>query len=122
MTKKRIVMYPASMKEMDALGQRLKDARLRRRFSMETVCARADISRPTLYKVEKGDPTVAIGIYVNELRVLGLIEDLGMIAKEDTIGRRIQDEMLPFRKRAPRRKLQKEDDISTPPVTTGDPP
>lgn len=107
MTKKRIVMYPASMKEMDALGQRLKDARLRRRFSMETVCARADISRPTLYKVEKGDPTVAIGIYVNVLRVLGLVEDLGIIAKEDAIGRRIQDDTLPNRKRAPRRKSLK---------------
>lgn len=104
MTKKRIVMYPASMKEMDALGQRLKDARLRRRFSMETVCARADISRPTLYKVEKGDPTVAVGIYVNVLRVLGLVDDLGMIAKEDAIGRRLQDDSLPHRKRAPRRK------------------
>jgi transcriptional regulator with XRE-family HTH domain len=104
MTKKRIVMYPASMKEMDALGQRLKDARLRRRFSMETVCSRADISRPTLYKVEKGDPTVAIGIYINVLRVLGLVEDLGMVAKEDAIGRRLQDEALPHRKRAPRRK------------------
>jgi len=97
-------MYPASMKEMDALGQRLKDARLRRRFSMETVCGRANISRPTLYKVEKGDPTVAIGIYVNVLRVLGLIADLGVIAKEDAIGRRIQDDALPYRKRAPRRK------------------
>ncbi|MHB8057091.1 MAG: helix-turn-helix domain-containing protein [Desulfuromonadaceae bacterium] len=97
-------MYPASMKEMDALGQRLKDARLRRRFSMETVCSRADISRPTLYKVEKGDPTVAVGIYINVLRVLGLVEDLGMIAKEDAIGRRLQDEALPHRKRAPRRK------------------
>lgn len=104
MTKKRIVIYPASMNEMDALGQRLKDARLRRRFSMETVCARADISRPTLYKVEKGDPTVAFGIYVNVLRVLGLIEDLGIIAKEDAVGRRIQDDTLPHRKRAPRRK------------------
>ncbi len=104
MAKKRIVMYPASTEEMDALGQRLKDARLRRRFSMDTVCARADISRPTLYKVEKGDPTVAIGIYVNVLRVLGLVEDLGIIAKEDVIGRRLQDESLPNRKRAPRRK------------------
>jgi len=104
MIKKRIVMYPTSMKEMDALGQRLKDARLRRRFSMETVCARANISRPTLYKVEKGDPTVAIGIYVNVLRVLGLVADLGMIAKEDAVGRRIQDDALPYRKRAPRRK------------------
>jgi len=89
---------------MEALGQRLKDARLRRRFSMETVCARADISRPTLYKVENGDPSVAIGIYVQVLRVLGMVEDLSLIAKEDVLGRRLQDESLPHRKRAPRRK------------------
>lgn len=101
---KRVTLYPASAKEMEALGQRLKDARLRRRFSMETVCSRADISRPTLYKVENGDPSVAFGIYIQVLRVLGLLEDVSLIAKEDALGRRLQDESLPQRKRAPRRK------------------
>ena len=101
---KRVTIYPASAREMEALGQRLKDARLRRRFSMETVCARADISRPTLYKVENGDPSVAFGIYIQVLRVLGLVEDVSLIAKEDALGRRLQDESLPQRKRAPRRK------------------
>ena len=104
MNKRTVTIYPSSAKELEALGQRLKDARLRRRFSMETVCARADISRPTLYKVENGDPSVAIGSYLKVLRVLGMVEDLGMIAKEDAIGRRLQDEALPHRKRAPRRK------------------
>jgi len=104
MAKKTLNIYPASAKEMSGLGQRLKDSRLRRRFSMETVCSRADISRPTLYKVENGDPSVAFGIYVQVLRVLGLIEDLSLIAKEDALGRRLQDESLPHRKRAPRRK------------------
>ncbi|MRR08063.1 MAG: hypothetical protein EG828_14270, partial [Deltaproteobacteria bacterium] len=75
-----------------------------------------------LYKVEKGDPTVAIGIYVNVLRVLGLVEDLGMIAKEDAIGRRLQAEALPHRKRAPRRKLPTNNDLPTPPVAKDDPP
>jgi transcriptional regulator with XRE-family HTH domain len=106
MAKKRIVIYPASAKEMVSLGQRLKDARLRRRFSMETVCARADISRPTLYKVENGDPSVAMGIYVQVLRVLGMVEDLSLIAKEDVLGRRLQDESLPQRKRAPKKHPQ----------------
>jgi len=105
MVKRTVVIYPASAKEMVALGLRLKDARLRRRFSMETVCARADISRPTLYKVEKGDPSVAVGQYVQVLRVLGLVEDLSLIAKEDVLGRRLQDESLPHRKRAPRKKV-----------------
>jgi hypothetical protein len=38
------------------------------------------------------------------MRVLGLVEDLSLIAKEDVLGRRLQDESLPHRKRAPRRK------------------
>ncbi len=104
MNKRAVTIYPSSAKELEALGQRLKDARLRRRFSMETVCARADISRPTLYKAEHGDPSVAMGIYVQVLRVLGLVEDLAFIAKEDALGRRLQDESLPQRKRAPRKK------------------
>jgi hypothetical protein len=70
---------------------------------METVCVRADISRPTLYKVENGDPSVAMGIYIQVLRVLGMVEDLGMVAKEDVLGRRLQDEALPYRKRAPKK-------------------
>ncbi|WP_347710798.1 helix-turn-helix domain-containing protein [Geotalea sp. SG265] len=90
---------------MMALGGRLKLARLRRRFSMETVCARADISRSTLYKVENGDPTVAIGAYIQVLRVLGLLGDLSRVAQEDAVGHRLQDESLPQRKRAPRKKV-----------------
>ncbi|MDD2736748.1 MAG: helix-turn-helix domain-containing protein [Desulfuromonadaceae bacterium] len=104
MNKRTVTIYPSSAKELEALGQRLKDARLRRRFSMETVCARADISRPTLYKVENGDPSVAIGSYLQVLRVLGMVDDLSLIAKEDVLGRRLQDESLPQRKRAPRKK------------------
>ncbi len=98
-----ITIYPSSSKEMESLGERLKDARLRRRFSMETVCSRANLSRPTLSKIESGDPTVAIGYYVQVLRVLGLTDDLSLIAKEDALGRRLQDESLPRRRRAPRR-------------------
>lgn len=104
MNKRTVTIYPSSAKELEALGQRFKDARLRRRFSMETVCARADISRPTLYKIENGDPSVAIGSYLQVLRVLGMVEDLSLIAKEDALGRRLQDESLPQRKRAPRKK------------------
>jgi len=108
MSKKSIHIFPAPLKETRALGQRLKDARLRRRFSMETVCVRADISRPTLGKIEKGDPSVAFGHYVQVLRVLGLLEDLGRIAENDPLGRRLQDEALPGRKRAPRKKTLKD--------------
>ena len=102
-------MYPGPLKEVQSLGLRLRDARLRRRFSMETVCARADLSRPTLYKIEKGDPSVAFGHYVQVLRVLGLLDDLRLIARDDVVGRRLQDESLPQRKRAPRKKNRDRD-------------
>lgn len=101
--KRTTTIYPSSSKELKELGQRLKDARLRRRFSMATVCLRADISRPTLYKIESGEPSVTIGAYVQVLRVLGLTGDLALVAKEDVLGRRLQDESLPRRQRAPRR-------------------
>ncbi len=101
--KRTISLYPASAKALRELGQRLKDARLRRRFSMDTVCSRADISRPTLYKIEKGEPSVVFAAYVQVLRVLGLTDDLSLIAKEDVVGRRLQDESMPRPKRAPKR-------------------
>ena len=100
-------LYPRSAAELRALGARLRDARLRRRFSMETVCARADISRPTLYKIESGDPTVTMGSYVNVLRVLGLERDVALVAKDDVLGRSLQDEALPARRRAPRRPAKR---------------
>jgi transcriptional regulator with XRE-family HTH domain len=96
-------LYPRSAAELRALGARLRDARLRRRFSMATVCVRADISRPTLYKIESGDPAVTMGSYVQVLRVLGLERDVALIAKDDVLGRSLQDEALPTRRRAPRR-------------------
>ena len=111
MSKKPQYMYPGAQREVLSLGQRLKDARLRRRFSMDTVCARAGISRPTLYKIEKGDPSVTFGHYVQVLRVLGLLEDLSQIAEKDVLGRRLQDESMPLRKRAPRNKSKEGDKI-----------
>lgn len=108
MAKKTLHPYPVQMKEMAALGDRIRDARLRRRFSMETVCARVNITRPTLGKVETGDPSVAFGIYAAVLGVLGLLNDLSLVAKDDKLGRLLQDESLPHRKRAPRAIKRKE--------------
>ena len=110
MSKKRLYLYPGPKKELEALGERLKEARLRRRFPMSTVSVRAGITPPTLRRVEAGDPAVAIGIYMQVLRVLGLASDMSLVAKEDVLGRKLQDESLPRRKRAPRRKVPMDND------------
>jgi transcriptional regulator with XRE-family HTH domain len=103
MPKPSTVTYPANRRLLQDLGQRMKDARLRRGFSAETVSARAGISRPTLSKIEAGDSSVTMGNYLQVLSVLGLAKDLSIVAKDDEVGRRLQDAGLPHRQRAPKR-------------------
>ena len=102
MPSKSPVNYPSQTLLLIALGERLRDARLRRGFSAVTVCARADISRPTLTKVEAGNAAVTLGTYLQVLRVLGLEQDLSLLAADDIVGRRLQDAKLPHRKRVAR--------------------
>lgn len=81
----------------------MKDARLRRHFSAETVAARAGINRQTLTKIESGAGSVTMGNYFQVLVVLGLDKDMNLVAGDDVLGRRLQDAELPQRSRAPRR-------------------
>jgi transcriptional regulator with XRE-family HTH domain len=85
------------------LGENIKLARLRRKFSAVQVSERAGISRNTLYEIEKGNPKVSMGNYANVLSVLGLENDLELIAKDDILGRKLQDAKLIVRNRAPKR-------------------
>ena len=80
---------------LTGLGERLRLARLRRKLSAEIVAERAGISRVTLHRAEKGDPAVTLGTYSKILGVLRLENDLGLIAKDDELGRRLQDLELP---------------------------
>ena len=104
--KRKRVLFDPHEREINALGKRIKEARLRRRFSMKQVCERAGITRPTLSKIENpnGNASVCFGHLVEVLRVLGLASDLSLIAKEDKLGRSIQDNALHQAKRAPRKK------------------
>lgn len=107
MTKKKIVILPKTLQILMVLGENIKLARLRRKLSMEQVAARADISRPTLTAIEKGSPSVSIGNYLIVLQVLGLEKDLLLVAKDDILGRKLQDAEISTRERAPKRKKKK---------------
>jgi transcriptional regulator with XRE-family HTH domain len=98
-------IYPSQLRLLRELGLRLREARLRRRLSVLQVAERTEVSRPTLNKVEKGDPGVTMGTYLRVLTVLGLEKDLGLIAAQDPVGRRIQDAGLAVPRRAPKRKV-----------------
>ena len=96
------ILLPRAQKPISVLGENIKLARLRRKFSAEQVAERANISRPTLVSIEKGNPNVTIGAYVKVLSVLGLENDIMEVANDDKLGRRLQDAKLIVRERAPR--------------------
>ena len=91
MNSKKAILLPKYQKIFDGIGENIKLARKRRKLTTEQVAERAGIHRATLYRVEKGDPTVAIGIYFNVLKVLHLENDFSKIAMDDEFGRKLQD-------------------------------
>ena len=103
MAKKKIVILPKTKRILNELGANIKLARLRRKLSAEQVSERAGISRPTLFAIEKGAPTVSIGSYLLVLQVLGLEKDFLLIARDDELGRKLQDAEIIKKERAPKK-------------------
>lgn len=99
-------VLPTVNKILTAFGDNIKLARLRRKLSAEQVSERANISRPTLLAIEKGQPGVAIGSYAQVLFVLNLEKDLLKVATDDVLGRKLQDAGLVVKKRAPKRTFK----------------
>jgi transcriptional regulator with XRE-family HTH domain len=96
-------LLPAQQRTLATFGENIKFARLRRNLSSEQVAERAGISRSTLIKIEKGDEGVAVGYYFRVLAVLGLDKDLLSVAKDDELGRALQDAKLTVKERASKR-------------------
>lgn len=84
------------------LGEDLAIARKKRRISTVSMAERAFISRGTLYKLEKGDPSVSMGVYATVLSILGLVEGLGDLADRstDNLGLDIEEDRLPKKVRS----------------------
>jgi transcriptional regulator with XRE-family HTH domain len=83
--------FPAQRRQLAAFGERLRLARKRRRLSAVLMAERVGVSRDTLNRVEKGDPAVSLGTYLRVLRVLGLDPDMDLLARDDVLGRKLQD-------------------------------
>lgn len=104
MSKKATVILPQTQEILNQLGEQIRLARLRRHLSAELVAERAGLSRMTLSNIEKGSPSVAIGSYAAVLHALnGMDKDLLLVAKDDELGRKLQDLELPTRRRAPKK-------------------
>ena len=95
-------MMPRKLEQkMQIVGEQIKLARLRRNLSVAQVAERATCSLLTVARIEKGRPTVAIGIYLRVLYALQLDDDILLLAQKDEMGRALQDlSLLKNRERA----------------------
>ncbi|TVQ79669.1 MAG: helix-turn-helix domain-containing protein [Bradymonadales bacterium] len=104
MPSKSKIALPSLTRLIRELGLNIRQARLRRRLSAQQVAERAGMTRVTLRKVESGNPSVSLGTYLSVLHVLGLHNDIHLVAKDDELGRRLQDAELEIKQPAPKSK------------------
>lgn len=90
--------------KLQIVGEQIRLARLRRNLSVAQVAERATCSPLTISRIEKGTPTVAMGIYLRVLYALQLDDDILWLAKEDKLGRTLQDLSLKTRERASKKE------------------
>lgn len=101
MGKKNNILTPRLDRTLTTVGSQIKLARLRRNLSTSLIAERANITRPTLCKIEQGAPTVSIGAYARVLLAIGgLDQDLLLVAKDDIVGRTLQELNLKIAKRS----------------------
>ena len=87
----------AARQALAKLGEDIAIARKKRRISTVSMAERAFISRGTLYKVERGHPSVSMGVYATVLAILGLVDRLGDVADrcDDQLGLDLEEDRLP---------------------------
>ena len=90
--------------KMQIVGEQIKLARLRRNLSVAQIAERATCSPLTVSRIERGSSTVSIGIYLRVLYALQLEEDILLLAKDDELGRRLQDLSLINRRRSSKKE------------------
>lgn len=79
------VLPPVVAGALRALGENLALARVRRKESQRLWAQRLGVSIPTLIRMEKGEPSVAMGVYATALWMIGRTSALPALAdpKED---------------------------------------
>lgn len=103
MSKRTAILMPQTVEILETMGAQIKAARLRRKIPADLVAERAGVSRATVWAIENGSPSVCIGMYAAVLHALNNMDsDFLLIAKDDELGRKLEELDIPSRKRAPK--------------------
>ncbi len=77
------VIIDATAKKLEALGRQIRAHRKTLRVSATTAAEAAGMSRVTLHRIERGEPAVTIGAYLNAMAALGL--EFGIVAPSNPV-------------------------------------
>lgn len=66
--------------ELGRIGEGLRIARVRRRMTQEELASRVGTTFHTIRRIEQGAPGTSVGVYLKALWVLGLFEDVRLLA------------------------------------------
>lgn len=90
-----------------SLGERLRDLRLKRDETQTNIAARLGVSIPTYQKLESGNPTVKIGLWVSALEMLNRRSDLDqLLVDKESLFDQFEGKKVKKRRRATKRKLK----------------
>jgi len=95
------LLPPPTRRALAKLGLDLATARRKRHFTVAMMVERMGVATNTYRRVEKGDPTVAIGAYAMALFVLGFSNAPGELVdpQSDDVGLQLEEARLPKRVR-----------------------
>jgi DNA-binding XRE family transcriptional regulator len=90
--------------KLKCLGERLRQLRIARHEMQQRFADRLGVSRPTLGRMESGDPGVSIGAWVKALELLDRLDEFDLLlAPGENLFEKYEQESAPRRKRVSRK-------------------
>ncbi len=72
MTKKRLTYSPRTVEAAELLGRLIRIGRLERRWTIQELGERVGVSVVTMRKIERGDPSVGLGVVFEAATLTGV--------------------------------------------------